>query len=1157
MSQIEERQPGTEALKRNFLARYLKRRLSLVEAEALLEKDFPAVVTFYRQCHCEAEPETKFIDRIDREFLAHPTYGLDLYSLPTTAHLLLASFEAPHVFTTNYDSLIEKAYESLGTTEIQILHPSPSRGDGSRPKVHKLFGTAGRGDILVLEEQFERFAADACGAAPFVAIAALKGPIVYLGYSLRDRSINQILAMVQKHHLTRRSFCIALEFTPEALRFANENNIVPIQVDLLEFLYRLRMKVLNLLRGSFESHQTARLRLEVDYLREFPKLVDPQHGLELAIQHVRKRNEQYLQASLSNSPKRRHYDYLFHRSLYEHFTDQEVVRNFDSTYRALNSFYCNVQYGETRDQHQRIAERLMAKDFTEAAAAMQEHLEYVFRTSALWQHALDTSLQDLGDTFHDYSIQLTDINGRSVETMFGRQRRLLVLGRAGAGKSTYLRIELLRAVARGEDFPLYFNFETSGDPSLFRAKDIGEFLLLYFRHGGLAISNEEEAATICHHASQGRLLLIVDGLDLLDKSARVEVIQGLDRYCHQSPPELLAVLAASRPEIFTEDEHNIRLTSLETVELPESLSEQQVRDYLERRGGASHNTTAFLARYHVINFFLLDLLHTLSKQDAPTAVNVSSLYRSFLLAELKGEELRLTELGCVAWKHLLRGIPGDELAHPFRGAADLAEYFGGLIETGRGVERLRFGKHPTIGEFLIAHYLTVLSPAKRQDEIKRCLAEPRLRPVLFFLAGLLPDTQELIDLTYIHDLVPLAIHCAGNSNSIRTSTVMRLILDTLHRYHLDGQISTPEIARALRPLGQNGESALRIFLAEDYYDILVTELDEAGLDRARSFLGTDSPGRMPHRGMLRRSAIDSLGALGTEAALETLGDALGEFTRILLRANDESSRNEWYHNRWHVVIALAKSGTSRAVEILKSRVLGLPAFEDDNVAILESMTCLLHYDEETRRAPDRCRQLLRERIRRSEPDLDDDFKWRRAHTAEAIARVASFDPVLHGELLLAYRGRLDRKVSQDPEVMVRYYASRALIDLGAHQSLHLLLEVALQEKDGYWARHGALEAVTCILDQEPGKGDKLGEEQLGMLREFLRGSAEDFDYAGKPAQNLVILGLRVLGRIGNLEDLEIFELFVDRQQAEDLLSGNICIVARNEMERCLRGQMRS
>jgi len=133
---------------------------------------------------------------------------------PSENHLLLASLPIVSYWTTNYDRLIEKAFEHFNISTLVLTDDDSLKlfTDGKDVVIRKLHGDVARPqDCVITKKDYEEFA-----YKHEILLAQLKGEMcaktfLFLGYSFSDTDINHILTRIRlfyKGEPPQRHFCI-------------------------------------------------------------------------------------------------------------------------------------------------------------------------------------------------------------------------------------------------------------------------------------------------------------------------------------------------------------------------------------------------------------------------------------------------------------------------------------------------------------------------------------------------------------------------------------------------------------------------------------------------------------------------------------------------------------------------------------------------------------------------------------------------------------------------------------------------------------------------------------------------------------------------------------------------------------------------------------
>jgi len=189
---------------------------------------------------------------------------------PTPAHLTLASLPVRAFFTTNYDSLLERALEA-NHRPVHVITDDQEVGlwnEADEVQVLKLHGDLDQASSIVLtEEDYVRFLCDNLAVQRKLTEAFSWRTVIFLGYSLSDPDIsliyNNILYELGK--LKRPAYILTFEKDIHKLREWERRKIFPIVVPLLPGQQK-QVAIHNYLQDLKQELAKVRLQVRSDIL---------------------------------------------------------------------------------------------------------------------------------------------------------------------------------------------------------------------------------------------------------------------------------------------------------------------------------------------------------------------------------------------------------------------------------------------------------------------------------------------------------------------------------------------------------------------------------------------------------------------------------------------------------------------------------------------------------------------------------------------------------------------------------------------------------------------------------------------------------------------------------------------------------------------------
>lgn len=167
------------------------------------EKDLITLAQYY----IRVKQRTKITETI-KDFFA------DSKGEVQNVHTIIASLPLSDIWTTNYDTLIERAYENEGITTTVVTDDVSYRNIDrtAKIKIHKIHGTVkNAAECIIARQDYDLFP-----QTHDIVLSELKGEMcsnsfLFLGYSFSDTDIQHILTKIRLEYESKhpqRHFCI-------------------------------------------------------------------------------------------------------------------------------------------------------------------------------------------------------------------------------------------------------------------------------------------------------------------------------------------------------------------------------------------------------------------------------------------------------------------------------------------------------------------------------------------------------------------------------------------------------------------------------------------------------------------------------------------------------------------------------------------------------------------------------------------------------------------------------------------------------------------------------------------------------------------------------------------------------------------------------------
>ncbi len=411
------------------------------------------------------------------------------------------------------------------------------------------------------------------------------------------------------------------------------------------------------------------------------------------------------------------------------------------------------------------------------------------------------------------------------------------------------------------------------------------------------------------------------------------------------------------------------------------------------------------------------------------------------------------------------------------------------------------------------------------------------------------SADTLIDRLLLRETGPcllLATLAAGYATRVSTSTIQKLFVRTGHYYHVSRQVPTYLVAQQLRYLGPNGVAALSVFLEEDFADRIDPS---AGLfDFVNDDQSRTGRARFASVGMLRRLAIDTVGAMRLPESAELMLRAFGEYSELGDRYRSVPElANEWQHNCWHVCYALHSNASEQTARFLRAR---LESGECDILTEAEILYHLSRFDDGGRHQ-EYWLGRIQDRLSDIGGAMKDNFNWRRAHACEAVGRISSLSPAAHQLVSRALEETVAKRARTDPDYMVRHYASLALGQIGNESRIEQLVDTAVDTTVEPWARFASARGLSALLDRTH---TRLADAAVLKINGCLNASIANI---GRDSRRVrlddIVLGslLAVLADHGTKDSLPVLDRYTEID-VDVIALGNLSTLARVALSRCVQ-----
>ncbi|MDR2762830.1 MAG: SIR2 family protein [Planctomycetaceae bacterium] len=204
-------------------------------------------ILFYKRLHGKQPDQNQFFDPMkiagDLEaVIGRP--GLeqlmrqsipDLQIIPSKLHENLMTLPWNDVFTTNYDTLLERAAENVISQHYDIVVNQEDLVFSTRPRIIKLHGSfPSHRPFIITEEDYRRYPIDFAPFVNTVQQSLIENTLCLIGFSGRDPNFLKWIGWIRDNfgNNTPLIYMIVYEedFSPDVQRLFLKRNIVPVNL---------------------------------------------------------------------------------------------------------------------------------------------------------------------------------------------------------------------------------------------------------------------------------------------------------------------------------------------------------------------------------------------------------------------------------------------------------------------------------------------------------------------------------------------------------------------------------------------------------------------------------------------------------------------------------------------------------------------------------------------------------------------------------------------------------------------------------------------------------------------------------------------------------------------------------------------------------------
>ena len=191
----------------------------------------------------------------------------DLQHEPSLLHAALLDLPWSDVFTTNYDTLLERARRSVISQRYDLVLKPEDLGHSNRPRIVKLHGSLpSNGPFIITDEDYRRYPHDFAPFVNAVRQALLENTLCLIGFSGDDPNFLQWVGWIHDNLGRRNSpkmYLVGLlDLSPSQKTLLERRNITPVDMSLCNGIGGDHYQALQQIISYLRSRRAADNRLD-------------------------------------------------------------------------------------------------------------------------------------------------------------------------------------------------------------------------------------------------------------------------------------------------------------------------------------------------------------------------------------------------------------------------------------------------------------------------------------------------------------------------------------------------------------------------------------------------------------------------------------------------------------------------------------------------------------------------------------------------------------------------------------------------------------------------------------------------------------------------------------------------------------------------------